>query len=161
MRGTTAAGRRPELCHGDRARIRLAELEAARHGTLRRSSGSAMVRGGGRRGPPLPPTPGSGGGGTRGCAGRTPIPTAVQGLKEPKAKAVPDMVSVLSTAASEDVAHLLGGVDLALSSLHASSRRIPVLVLVQDCFKLWSSSWIEWVSSILRLCFVDALSAFC
>jgi len=50
------------------------------------------------------------------------------------------MVSVLSTAASEDVAHLLGGVDLALSSLQASSRRIPVLVLVQDCFKLWSSS---------------------
>ena len=32
-------------------------------------------------------------------SGRTPIPTAVQGLKEPKAKAVPDMVSVLSTAA--------------------------------------------------------------
>ena len=29
-------------------------------------------------------------------------------------KTMPDMLSVLSTAASEDVAHLLGGVDLAL-----------------------------------------------
>jgi len=57
--------------------------------------------------------------------GRTSIPAIVLGLKELKAKAVPDMVSVLSTAASEDVAHLLGGVDLALSSLQASSRRIP------------------------------------
>ena len=34
-----------------------------------------------------------------------------------------------------------------------------MLVLVQDCFKLWSSSWIEWVSSIWRLYFVDTLPA--
>ena len=40
-------------------------------------------------------------------------------------KAVPDMLSVLLTTASEDVAHLLGGVDLALFSLHSSSRKVP------------------------------------
>ena len=34
--------------------------------------------------------------------------------KELKVKTMPDMLSVLSTAASEDVAPLLGGVDLAL-----------------------------------------------
>jgi len=34
--------------------------------------------------------------------------------RELKVKTVPDMLSVLSTAASEDVANLLGGVDLLL-----------------------------------------------
>ena len=46
------------------------------------------------------------------------------GFRELKAKAVPDMLSVLSTAASEDVAHFIGGVDLALSTLQALSRRV-------------------------------------
>ena len=45
-------------------------------------------------------------------AGRTPIPAIMLGLKELKAKAVPDMLSALSTVAYEDVTHLLGGVDL-------------------------------------------------
>ena len=43
--------------------------------------------------------------------------TALQlgATRELKVKTVPDMLSVLSTAASEDVANLLGGVDLLLN----------------------------------------------
>lgn len=44
---------------------------------------------------------------------------AALGLKELKAKAVSDMLSVLLTAVSEDIAHLLGHVDIALSTLQA------------------------------------------
>ena len=70
---------------------------------------------------------------------------------------MPDMLSVLSTAASKDVAHLLGGVDLALFTLQVSSRRGPVdgsgarLIQAVDLFRLLSSVW--------RLCSVGALLA--
>ena len=79
------------------------------------------------------------------------------GFKELKAKVVPDMLSVLSTAASEDVAHLLGGVDLALFTLQVSSWRVPVdgssasLIQVVDLLRLVSSVW--------RLCSTGALFA--
>ena len=80
----------------------------------------------------------------------------MQGLKEPKAKAVPDMVSVLSTAASEDVAHLLGGVDLALEG-------DPKLIWRWFWCKADSYCglplWVRRVYSIWRLCFVGALLA--
>ena len=72
-------------------------------------------------------------------------------------KIMPDMLSVLSTAASEDVAHLLGGVDLALFTLQASLRRVPVdgsgarLIQAVDLLRL--------VSSIRHLCSVGALLA--
>ena len=70
---------------------------------------------------------------------------------------MPDMLSVLSTAASEDVAHLLGGVDLALFTLQASLRRVPVdgsgarLIQTVDLLRLVSSIW--------RLCSIGALLA--
>ena len=53
------------------------------------------------------------------AAASSPSDYRLQGLKELKAKVVPDMLSVLLKAVSLDVAHLLGGVVIALSTLHA------------------------------------------
>ena len=66
------------------------------------------------------------------------------------------MLSVFSTAASEDVAHLLGGVDIALEGDPK---------LIQRWFWCKADSycglplWVGRVYSIWRLCFVGALLA--
>ena len=70
---------------------------------------------------------------------------------------MPDMLSVLSMAASEDVTHLLGGVDLALFTLQASLHWVPVdgsgarLIQAVDLLRLVSSIW--------RLCSIGTLLA--
>ena len=53
------------------------------------------------------------------AAASSPSDCRLQGLKELKAKVVPGMLSVLLKAVFVDVAHLLGGVVIALSTLHA------------------------------------------
>jgi len=47
-----------------------------------------------------------------------------------QAKAVPDTLSVLTTAASEDVAHLVGGVVIALSPVVVGFHRVKTQALV-------------------------------
>ena len=71
-------------------------------------------------------------------------------------KTMPDMLSVLSTAASEDVAHLLGGVDLALEGDPKLIRRWFWCKADSYC---GLPLWVGRVYSIWRLCFVGALLA--
>ena len=71
-------------------------------------------------------------------------------------KIVPDMLSVLSTAASEDVAPLLGGVDLALEGDPKLIRRWFWCKADSYC---GLPLWVGRVYSIWRLCSVGALPA--
>ena len=68
--------------------------------------------------------------GCRDCAYQWSLALCCWVSRSSQAKAVPDTLSVLTTAASEDVAHLVGGVVIALSPVVVGFHRVKTQALV-------------------------------